>query len=127
MRLAIKLLITLLAAAQLTACGKAGRPLQPPGSSFPRIYPNPAAQQYVVPDEPTQQNVQQRTSPGGSRIDSSVQNIMLNSGPARVTPGMNLPNTTSTLGNGPLDQGLGSQSISPLALPPPPGSADEQQ
>lgn len=41
MRLTVLALIALMFVAPLAACGKKGSPERPPGSDFPRMYPNP--------------------------------------------------------------------------------------
>lgn len=41
MRLVTFALIALVFIAPLAACGKKGSPERPPGSDFPRVYPNP--------------------------------------------------------------------------------------
>lgn len=45
MRLMASALIALMLFASLNACGKKGSPERPPGSDFPRMYPNPSPSQ----------------------------------------------------------------------------------
>lgn len=126
--LAAALLVT-----SLAGCGKAGRPAQPPGSNYPRVYPNPALgptaatqkEGRALPPQWDQQDLKARTTPGGAYIDPSVRATEMNS-LSRVQPGSNLPNSTTTQpGATPFDQGLGPSGSSPLP-PPQPTSPEEE-
>jgi predicted small lipoprotein YifL len=130
-----RIAVTLAVAAivSLAGCGKAGRPLQPPDSTFPQIYPSPssgpmAAQQKegrALPPEWDQQDLKDRFTPNGSYIDPSTKVIQTN----QIVPGSNLPNSFQSQGNTPFDKGLGAPSQSPLqpVQPSPPPGEDEQQ
>lgn len=103
----------------LSACGKAGRPLQPPGSVYPRIYPNPKAtpataeqkEGRALPPEWDQQDLKARFTPEGSYIDPSTQVA-----PSQTSP--SLPNTTRSVGSDPFAQGLGGGGQAPTATAP---------
>ena len=133
MRRLIAIAIAAAALASLAGCGKAGRPQQPPDSTFQRIYPDPssgpaAAQQKAgraLPPEWDQQDLKNRFTANGSYIDPSTTAIQGN----QIVPGSNLPNSFPSLGNSPFDKGLGAPTQSPLppVQPLPPAGEDEQQ
>jgi predicted small lipoprotein YifL len=102
-----------LSIALLAGCGRPGRPLAPPGSTYPLVYPNPADIPGGVPQAPVA--APQAQSPSGNRIDPSVRAMTLSPPPV---PGANLPNTTTIQGNDPMERSIGPQGPSPLALPP---------
>jgi hypothetical protein len=116
----------------LAACGKAGRPPQPPDSVYPRIYPDPSAGPTAIqqkdgralPPEWDQQDLNARFTPGGSYIDPSTKVAP----GAQILPASNLPNTTRSPGTDPFGLGIGSSSQSPLPpLQPSPSSDEEDQ
>ncbi|HIJ63989.1 MAG TPA: hypothetical protein HPQ04_14955 [Rhodospirillaceae bacterium] len=118
----------------LTACGKAGRPVAPPDSTYPQIYPNPAlgpsaARQSPGRAEPPgwdQEDLKARFTKAGTYRDPAVEATQLGTG-SRVLPGSNLPNAQTTTPDSPLDRGFGAPSQSPLPpLSPAPGAADTE-
>jgi hypothetical protein len=115
----------------LAACGKAGRPPQPPDSIFPRIYPSTSAgpttaqqkEGRAIPPEWDDQDLKARFTAGGSYIDPSTKVVP----GAQILPASNLPNTTRSPGSDPFSQGLGSSSQSPLPPIHPTSSSDEEE
>ncbi|PKU22019.1 hypothetical protein [Telmatospirillum siberiense] len=116
----------------LSGCGKAGRPQQPPGSEYPRTYPDPSTSPTSLqrkdgrtqPSDGSQQDQSARFTSGGSYIDPSAQvpstpQILLNS---------NLPNTTSrTTSTDPFSQGINNSGQSALQPQQTTPSSDEQE
>lgn len=118
------------AVASLAGCGKAGRPVQPPDSQYPHIYPNPNLGPSQTPQTKAQPeqappSVEPRFTPGGSYVDPSVR-ATLNT-PGAVQPGSNLPNSRTLTGNNPMEQGLGAPSMSPLPPFEPPTPEGQEQ
>ncbi len=111
MRRTVAALIVLSALTPLAGCGKPGRPQAPPGTVYPRVYPNPALGP-TAPQEKPQPKAGQ-APPAGVYIDPSVRATILDS-QTRVLPGSNLPNSQTGTGNTPFDQGLGAPTMSPL-------------
>ncbi len=84
------LLLALLAALPLAGCGKAGRPLAPPGAYYPQAYPagnkpagtavqapvpaNPPQAGRALPPEWDQQDLQSLKAKDGTYLDPSVRN-----------------------------------------------------
>ena len=130
----LSLLVAAAALASLAACGKAGRPVAPPDTQYPHVYPNPAlgptaAKQKdgkALPPEWDQQDLKERFSPDGNYIDPAVRATTLNT-LGRVLPGANLPNTTTVQGGDPMTQGLGAPSSSPLPPVQPPAVPGEEE
>jgi len=100
----------------LAGCGKAGRPVAPPDSVYPRIYPNkdlrPSSIEQkdgrALPPEWDQQDLKDRFTKNGSYIDPS----------ANVDPSTARSPTSATgsqiQGTDPFSKGLGSTSQSQL-------------
>lgn len=136
MRRLLTCFVATLALASLAGCGKAGRPVQPPDSQYPHIYPSPAlgptpAKQKegkALAPEWDQQDLKDRFSAGGSYIDPAVRATTLNT-VGRVAPGANLPNSTTVQGGDPMTQGLGASGSSPLppVQPTVPGEEEPSQ
>ncbi len=130
MQRSLALAVAALVLLSLSGCGKAGRPLQPEGSVYPRTYPNPNAapaaapqkEGRAIPPEWDQQDLKARFTPGGSYIDPSTQVA-----PSQVLPASNLPNTTRATGSDPFTQGLGTSGQSPLPPTQPSWSTDEEE
>lgn len=103
----------------LSGCGKAGRPVQPQDSVYPRTYPDPSstspttAQQKdgrALPPEWDQQDLNARFTKDGSYIDPSVQVT-----PSQIPLNSNLPNTTThSTSSDPFSQGIVNSGQSPL-------------
>jgi hypothetical protein len=119
-------------AVSLAGCGKAGRPLQPEDSIFPRLYPNPAdtpanvkvKNGKVAPPEWDQKDLQDRFTAKGSYIDPSTK-VISNS---QLSGGSTLPNTTtSTGGSDVFSQGMGSTSTLPPVQSTSPTDIEDQQ
>ncbi len=117
----------------LSGCGKAGRPLQPADSTYPKIYPNPTATPptapqrdgRALPPEWDQQDLKARFTQGGSYIDPSTQVA-----PGQIPLNSNLPNTTRSVGSDPFSQGLvstGQSPLPPVQPIPTPSTDDEDQ
>lgn len=131
MRRILAIVIAAVAVASLAGCGKAGRPVQPPGSNYPRVYPDPAlgptsAQQKegrAAPPEWDQQDLKDRFTPGGAYIDPSTKVVPGN----QVLPASNLPNSTQTQSSSDIfSKGL-APTQSPLPPVQPSGPTEEEQ
>lgn len=117
----------------LAGCGKAGRPVAPPDSTYPQVYPNPtlgpaAARQLPGRAEPPgwdEDDLKSRFTKQGTYRDPAVEATQMGS-QGRVQPGANLPNSRSVPSDSPMEGGLGAPNQSPLPpvqpLPGPEGS-----
>jgi hypothetical protein len=119
-RLAPTVILLAAVAVALTGCGKAGRPLEPEGSTYPKTYPNrklgptPATQKEgkALAPEWDQEDLKEAFGPGGSYIDPSMRQInsnLLGIG-APVVPN----SQPSQMGLTPFDQGLQNNTATPL-------------
>ncbi len=123
MRVPVLLIAPGLVLLTLTACGKAGAPVAP-GSNFPRPYPNPnlsptAAVRAVPEDQAglSTDNGKAKFTDQGSYIDPAVRSMELSRSAAGAGAGANLLYSTTHNSDGtstPFNQGLGSQTLSPL-------------
>ncbi len=99
----------------LSACGKPGSTIAPPGSPYPRFYPSPAGMVPPKRDEDLMDgqaaSAKPQFSSTGSYIDPSVSATRLIA--PGLEPGANLPYTRIQSDN-PLGQGLGAPTQSPL-------------
>jgi hypothetical protein len=113
--------LTLAAVLGLAGCGKAGRPLAPPGSTFPEVYPNknlaPAAEKPAEAEvqkqgeklpEPASPSNKGSFAPNGAFIDPSA---LQPQGPAGILP---QPLQANQPTNIPFDSGMGAPSTAPL-------------
>lgn len=113
--MAVALALATLLPLALDGCGKAGRPLQPPDSVYPRTYPNPnegvpQKKDGALPPEWDQQDMNARFTKEGSYIDPSAAVPQTNSIPLNS----NLPNTTRASSTDPFSQGLSNSGQSSL-------------
>ncbi|MDR3441157.1 hypothetical protein [Telmatospirillum sp.] len=130
MRAAPLFVLAAFAALALVSCGKAGRPLQPADSVYPRIYPDPqntpatAAQKTgrALPPEWDQQDLKDRFTSNGSYIDPSTKVLQ----GSQNLPPAGLSNTT-TSGSDPFNQNLGSSTPSEPAPSSSPTDSEDQQ
>ncbi len=132
MRTAPLIVFAAVAVLALAGCGKAGRPLQPADSVYPKIYPNPqampatAAQKEgrAIPPEWDQQDLKERFTSTGSYIDPSTK---IAPG-VQVMPASNLSNTITTpMGSDPLSQSIGSSSVLPPIQASSPADIEDRQ